>query len=223
MAKYKDELLDHDYDGIKEMDNDLPRWWLYLFYLSIVWSVIYFIYYTVMGIGYSQEDLYKQEMNPNYKRIVAADSKIFGVIPQYTTPYYDSKNDLTPRQLMMASGTSKMVVFTAATDTMTYIALSDPGELAFGKELFLKNCAQCHGKFGEGGVGPNLTDDYWLHGADISSIVRSVKYGYPVKGMISWLGTLSEGDIIKTSSYLQTLRGTNPPNARAPQGELVAE
>lgn len=223
MAKYKDELLDHEYDGIKEMDNDLPKWWLYLFYLSIVWSVIYFVYYTVLGIGYSQEDLYKEEMNPNYKRIVAADAKILGFLPQYTTPFYNSKSDLTPRQLIMAAGKLKMIMLTAATDTMTYTAIIDQAGIAYGKDLFLKNCAQCHGKLGEGGVGPNLTDNYWLHGADISSIVKSVKYGYPVKGMIAWLGTLSEEDIIKTSSYVQTLQGTNPPNARAPQGEIVTE
>lgn len=223
MAEYKDELLDHDYDGIKEMDNELPRWWLYLFYFTIVWSLLYMIYFHMFDIGYLQEDEYLAEMNPSYVRISEADSKVLGFIPEYHSPFHKPSREMTPRLAALSSKDVKRVFMTAETDNTTYLAISDPAGLSDGKEAFLKNCAQCHGNFGEGGVGPNMTDDYWLHGADISSIVKSVKYGYPSKGMISWLGTFKEEDIIKTSSYIQTLRGTNPPNARAPQGDLITE
>ena len=192
MPEYKDEILDHEYDGIQEMDNNIPRWWLYGFIISIIWSLLYFAYYHVFGIGYLQVDQYQQEMDPNYVRVSAADLKILGVLPEYHSPFFNPYGDTTPRLKMASSREGKIVFMTAATDTTTYIAVTDPSALADGQRTFLINCAQCHGKLGEGGVGPNLTDDYWMHGADISSIVKSVKYGYPAKGMLSWLGMLKE-------------------------------
>lgn len=223
MAKYKDELLDHDYDGIQEMDNNLPKWWLYLFIFTIGWSVLYMLYYHVFDLGYLQEDEYRQEMDRNYVRVSPSDLKVLGILPEYHSPYHNPRGDATPYSLLALVQKGARIMMTAATDTVTYIAVDEPVSISDGQKIFLKDCAQCHGKLGEGGVGPNLTDDYWLHGADVSSIVRSVKYGYPAKGMISWLGTLKEEDIIKAASFILTLRGTNPPNGRAPQGDLVTE
>ncbi len=223
MAKINEEILDHEYDGIQEMDNNLPKWWLYLFIFTIGWSLVYMLYYHFLDTGYLQADEYRQEMDPNYVRVSQADLKVFGILPEYHSPYFNPHGDITPRSLFAQSNKGMVVMLTASNDTVTYIALADPTSIAEGKKVFVTNCAQCHGKLGEGGVGPNLTDNYWLHGADFSSIVRSVKYGYPAKGMISWRGTLKEGEILKTSSYIQTLIGTNPPNGRAPQGDLVAD
>ncbi|MFH2036369.1 MAG: cbb3-type cytochrome c oxidase N-terminal domain-containing protein [Candidatus Zixiibacteriota bacterium] len=224
MAEYKEDLLDHDYDGIREMDNDLPKWWLYLFIFSIIFSVAYFAYYHVFSIGYLQDDEYQQELNPNYVRQSSADMKTLGILPEYRSPLYSINDEPTPRmKAMMKSGGAPRLIMTAATDTISYPTLTDPEGLREGKETYIKNCSQCHGKLGEGGVGPNLTDDYWIHGGDISSVVRSVKYGYPSKGMISWMGTLKEDQIIQTASFVKTLRGSNPPNARGPQGDLVSE
>jgi cytochrome c oxidase cbb3-type subunit 3 len=92
-------------------------------------------------------------------------------------------------------------------------------ELEKGKGVFNANCVACHGKLGEGGVGPNLTDEYWLHGGDIKSVFKLVKYGVPEKGMIPWKDKLKPEDIRLVSSYILTLQGTNPPNGKAPQGE----
>lgn len=223
MAEYKDELLEHEYDGIQEMDNNLPKWWLYLFVFTIGWAILYMLYYHLFNIGYLQEDEYRREMDANYVRVSQSDLKVLGILPEYHSPYFNPGGDVTPRSLFTSSQKGVRIIMTAANDTITYMALTDPVSLADGRTIFLKDCAQCHGKLGEGGVGPNMTDDYWLHGADISSIVRSIKYGYPSKGMVSWLGTLKEEDIIKTASFVQTLRGTNPPNARAPQGDLITE
>ena len=83
MAEYKDKLLDHDFDGIKEMDNDLPRWWLYLFYFTIAWAFIYMVYFHMFDIGYLQEDEYLAEMNPGYVRVSEADTKVLGILPEY--------------------------------------------------------------------------------------------------------------------------------------------
>ncbi|MCK5124669.1 MAG: c-type cytochrome [candidate division Zixibacteria bacterium] len=221
--EYNEEILDHEYDGIQEMDNNLPKWWLYLFIFTIGWAVLYMLYYHVFQVGYLQEDEYRQEMNPNYIRVAESDLKVLGLLPEYHSPYHNPRGDVTPRSLIASHGKGVRVMMTAATDTVTYITLIDPTSISEGKNIFLTNCAQCHGNLGEGGVGPNLTDDYWLHKDDISSIVKSVKYGYPAKGMIPWLGTLKEDDVVKTASFIQTLRGTKPPNGRAPQGELVTE
>lgn len=224
MAEYKDELLDHEYDGIKEMDNDLPRWWLYLFYVSIIWAFLYMIFFHVLDIGYLQEDQYRKEMDPAYVRVQAGGTKVLGLLSDYRSPYYNPRGDQTPRARYLAQHSgSPLLAMTRETDTTTYEMLTDATLIASGGETFQKNCAQCHGKLGEGGVGPNLTDNYWLHGADMTSVVKTVKYGFPAKGMIAWRGTLSEDEIVHVAGYVISLKGTNPPNGKAPQGELVAE
>ena len=224
MAEYKDELLDHDFDGIQELDNNLPRWWLGLFYFSIFWGALYMLYFHVFDIGYLQEDEWLAEINPAYVRVQEGDARVLGMLPEYRSPLYNPRGDQTPySRLYGEGGLAAVVIMTAETDTTTYEAVADPALLAAGKEAFEKNCAQCHCKLGEGGVGPNLTDAYWLHSSDVPGVVKSIKYGYPAKGMIAWRGILKPDDIINVASFVMTLKGTNPPNAKAPQGELVSE
>ena len=223
MSEEYDKLLDHDYDGIKELDNDLPTWWLWLFYVTIAWSVIYIIYYHIFGMGYLQADEYKQEVNPNYVRVSEADTKTLGILNTYHSPFFKPGGDITPRMILLGSGIEAYVEETAETDTVSYVALTEASDISAGKDIFIRNCLQCHGAAGQGGIGPNLTDNYWLHGAEFSNIVKSVKYGYPAKGMISWRAFLKPEEILKVASFVKTLRGTNPPNPKAPQGELVEE
>jgi cytochrome c oxidase cbb3-type subunit 3 len=97
--------------------------------------------------------------------------------------------------------------------------LTDAQSLAEGAEIFKANCLACHGAAGEGGVGPNMTDEYWVHGGGIKNIFKTIKYGVPEKGMISWKSQLKPVAMQKVSSYILTLQGTNPPNAKAPEGE----
>lgn len=223
MSEEKDKLLDHDYDGIQELDNDLPRWWLWLFILTIIWAVVYLLYFHVFDVGYLQADEYKKEMNPNYVRVSDADSKFLGVLPDYHNPYYSPKGDMTPRLELLGKGVQKFVEETKETDTVTYVALTDETDLKAGKAIFVKNCVQCHGAAGQGLIGPNLTDKYWIHPADFSGIVKSIKYGYPAKGMISWRAFLKPEEILKVASYVKSLKGSNPPNAKAPQGDIIVE
>lgn len=91
--------------------------------------------------------------------------------------------------------------------------------LAAGKAVFTQNCVACHGQNAEGVVGPNLTDEYWLHGGKINNVFKTIKYGIPEKGMISWEKQLSAKQISDVSNYIESLKGTNPPNPKAPQGE----
>lgn len=105
-------------------------------------------------------------------------------------------------------------------DENTVKLLSESSELGAGKDIYIQNCASCHGQAGEGLVGPNLTDVYWLHGGSINEVFKTIKYGVPEKGMIAWQSQLSPAQIAQVASYILTLQGSNPPNAKAPEGDL---
>ena len=181
----KDVLTDHDYDGIQELDNNLPPWWKWMFYLCIGWAVVYFTYYHVLDMGELQEEAYITEVEEAKAEVAAY---------------------LKSRSLDVDEYSVKLDM--------------DPGRLASGKAIFIGLCMPCHGANGEGGVGPNMTDDYWVHGGDIKSIFSTIKYGVPTKGMISWKEQLSPVEMQNVSSFIMSLRGTNPPNQKEAQGEL---
>ena len=180
--KIKDELLDHNYDGIQELDNDLPPWWLYMFYFTIAFSIVYMMYYHVLGLGDLQYAEYEKEM--------------------------------------AAAKAAQQQVAASAGPAVALTPFTDEENLAKGKEIYMTNCMACHGANGEGGVGPNLTDQYWLHGGAFENIVKTITDGVPAKGMIAWKAILNPEQIRQVASYVKTLQGTNPPNAKAPQGEL---
>lgn len=117
----------------------------------------------------------------------------------------------------------EMIKSGALLDENTLTALTDQPSINLGKEIFIKNCAVCHTEKGGGLVGPNLTDDYWIHGGSIKDIFATIKNGVPAKGMISWKSQLNPRQIQEVSSYILTLRGTNPPNAKAPEGVLYVQ
>ncbi len=183
-------MLDHDYDGIKELDNNLPPWWKYGFYLTIFIGVIYLTNFHVLGTGDLQEVEYKKEM-------VAAKLQI--------------------EEYMKTSANN--------VDETTVKLLTEAVDIEAGKSVFMEfNCKQCHGLAGEGNsVGPNLTDAYWLHNGGIADIFKTIKYGWPDKGMKSWKEDLSPIQIAQVASYIKSLAGTNPPNAKAAQGDLFVE
>ena len=178
-------LLDHNYDGIQELDNNLPPWWKYGFYLTIVFAVIYLLNYHVFKTG----DLQGAEYNKELAQAAADIAE------------YQKKSALS-------------------VDENTVKILVDETSLGKGKEIYINNCVACHGKYGEGQVGPNLTDNYWIHGSKINDIFKTIKYGYPDKGMKAWKDDLSPSQISFVSSYLKTLVGTNPANPKEKQGEL---
>jgi len=181
-------LLDHDYDGIKELDNNLPPWWKYGFYLTIVVAVIYLFNFHVLGTGDLQLKEYENEV---------------------------AKAKVEVDEFMKTSASN--------VDENTVILLTDASDIAAGKDVFIANCAACHGQLGEGTVGPNFADDYWVHGGSIQDIFKSIKYGWVEKGMKSWKEDLSPMQMSQLTSFIKTLRGTNPPNAKAPQGDLYSE
>ncbi|MBP7822131.1 MAG: c-type cytochrome [Saprospiraceae bacterium] len=108
-------------------------------------------------------------------------------------------------------------------NTVTMLGASD---IEAGKKIFVEKCAACHAATGgsmPGGVGPNLTDDYWIHGGSLSNIFKSIKYGWPEKGMISWKDQIPPGQIAQIASFIKSIKGSNPANAKEAQGDLYKE
>jgi cytochrome c oxidase cbb3-type subunit 3 len=187
LEKEADHVLDHDYDGIRELDNALPPWWKYGFYITILVAVIYLLRFHVWHTGPTPEQEYNTEMATAAKQIEEYRKKAGDMVDEKT------------------------------------VTLADAAGIAEGKKIFQSNCFACHGAKGEGGVGPNLTDNYWLHGGTINEVFKTIKYGVPEKGMQSWEKTYSPSEIRDLASYVKSLAGTNPPNAKAPQGEPFEE
>ncbi|MCE7993375.1 MAG: c-type cytochrome [Roseivirga sp.] len=177
-------ILDHDYDGIKELDNHLPPWWKGLFYLTIVYGVIYIMVFHVFKTAPLQAEQYKLEM-------AAAE---------------DLKNNIPQPEVDFDENT---VTFT-----------DDTAELLAGKGIFESQCAICHKADGGGVAGPNLTDQYWKNGGGMQNIYKVVKNGVSNTAMISWETILNPVKMRQVSSYVLTLEGTNPPGAKAPEGDL---
>ena len=186
VEKEEDILLDHDYDGIKELDNNLPPWWKYLFYASIIFAVVYMLDYHIIGSGKLQEAEYLEEV----KIAELEKANMFG---------------------------GKIV------DENSAQVLTEPADLLAGQTTFKKLCSACHGTKGEGLVGPNLTDDYWINGGGIKNVFLTIKNGVLDKGMISWKNQLTPAQMEEVGSYILSLQGTNPPNAKPPQGNLWSE
>lgn len=183
-----DIMIDHGYDGIRELDNHLPPWWVNMFILTVIWAVGYMWYYHWGGDGLNQENEYKTEVAAAKKEIAIA----------------------------LAGKAS-------AVDESNVTALTDATSLSEGELTFKSVCAACHGSKGEGLVGPNFTDEYWIHGGGIKDLFKIIKYGVPEKGMIAWSAQLKPVDMQKVASYILTLKGTNPPNQKEPQGTVWTE
>lgn len=179
--------LGHDYDGIRELDNKLPPWWLYGFYLCIIFAVVYLWRFHVSHTGPSSKEEFQIAM---------------------------AKADKEKEEFLKKSASN--------VDENTVVMLDASG-IAAGQATYITNCAACHGKLGEGTVGPNLTDDYWLHGGKINDIFKTIKYGVPEKGMRAWQEDLSPVKIAQVASFIKSIHGTNPPNPKEKQGEPYTE
>jgi len=182
-----DALLDHNYDGIQELDNALPPWWKYGFIITIGFAFVYLLNFHVFGNGKNPTEEYQAEMNN----------------AQIQKEVYESKNkDRIDEE---------------------HVSMADATGIKSAEVNYVANCVACHGAKGEGGVGPNLTDDYWLHKGSLNDIYHTLKVGYPDKGMQSWASKFSPKEMSQLASYVKTLKGTNPPNGKVPQGDILTE
>lgn len=181
-----ENLMDHEYDGIHELDNTLPPWWLYMFYGTIIFAIVYMVNFFGMG-SYMQQDELKSEKEQAELAIA-----------KYKEKY--GKN----------------------IDETNAVLISDANALADGAEIYSKNCVACHAANGGGGVGPNFTDNYWIHGNTINDLFKTIKYGVPEKGMIPWESQLNPEQIQNVASYILTeFKGKNVEGGKEPQGEEI--
>lgn len=183
LSEEKEILIEHDYDGIQELDNPTPTWFMVLFYGTITFAVGYLLVYHVLGIGQLQYDEYKTEI---------------------------AQADIAKKEYLSKAANR--------VDENTVKLVTDPAVLASGEAIFKQTCAACHGEHGQGVVGPNLTDDYWLHGGKISDLFKTIKYGVAAKGMPTWEKQLSPKQISDVANYIKSIHGTHPAGAKEPQG-----
>jgi cytochrome c oxidase cbb3-type subunit 3 len=108
-------------------------------------------------------------------------------------------------------------------DENSVTLLSDIKALTNGATLFKEKCAVCHGEKAEGKVGPNLTDEFWIHGGSIQDIFKTIKYGVPAKGMVSWQNSLNGQQMQELASFIKSLQGSKPANPKEPQGDKYTE
>ena len=176
--------LHHDYDGIRELDNNIPGWWQISFFGTFIFGLIYL--YRMFGA----ETLPRQIQELAMANTMAAEQK---------AAYLENQSNNVDEK------TVKML---------------DAAGIASGQALFGKNCVACHGDKGQGGVGPNLTDEYWLHKGSIKDIFYSIKYGWQEKGMRSWKDDFSPVQMAQISSFVSSIQNTNVPGGKEKQGEL---
>lgn len=181
-----DRLLGHEYDSIREYDNPLPGWWVWLFVATIVFSGGYYAFYQ-LGPGQT-------------------------VIAEYEADV----------RLAAERAPAPVAGAAAASGSALAALQKDTAAMASAKEIFAARCAACHGPEGQGVIGPNLTDEYWLHGARLTDIQKVITEGVPQNGMVPWKEQLEPREINALAAYVASLRGTRPPNPKPPQGTKVA-
>jgi cytochrome c oxidase cbb3-type subunit 3 len=180
--------LGHNYDGIRELDNRLPPWWLYGFYICIIFAGIYlYRYHVAHSAPLSIEELK-----------IAMD-----------------KGDEEKKEYLKLSANN--------IDETNVVLLTASEDLDAAKKIFTGVCATCHKADGGGLVGPNLTDDYWIHGGTVQEVFKTIKYGVPEKGMQSWKDSYSPKQIAQLASYIKSIHGTKPAGGKEPQGILFEE
>ncbi|OAQ39326.1 cytochrome C [Pedobacter psychrophilus] len=184
IAEEKDLLMDHKYDGIAELDNPTPAWFMWLFYGTIVFAFVYLLNYHVFKLGKLQDEEYTIEM----------------------------KQADTDQKAFLAKSANRV-------DENSVKLTADVEVLKAGKATFIQNCVACHGEHAQGVVGPNLTDEYWIHGGKIKDVFKTIKYGWPDKGMISWEKQLSPKQMSEVSNYIKSLKDSHPANPKEPQGD----
>lgn len=185
LAQEEDMMLHHAYDGIRELDNRLPPWWLYGFYLSIFAAVVYLFNFHVFQYQPLSAEAYERQMTEAAAQVDAYLTQMALQVDEHSVE----------------------------------LQLNDE-RIGKGRNIFAKHCVACHAGDGGGGVGPNLADDYWLHGSTIADVFKTVKYGVPSKGMRSWKTDLTPMEIQNVSTFILSLQGTHPLNPKSPQGVL---
>jgi cytochrome c oxidase cbb3-type subunit 3 len=193
VTRKRDELLNHEADGIREFDNDLPRWWLYGFYFTIIFGVLYVVNYHMLA-----------------------------------SPFLGDKTVAAEYAAEVAAAAAAAPPKPAPPAPATVVALTDADSLAKGKVIFESQthpCVACHRADLGGLVGPNLTDEYWLHGCKASDVVQTIKTGFPTRGMLPYGGgpALTDEQVLQVASYILAAHEVEPPSGKAKDPERDVE
>jgi cytochrome c oxidase cbb3-type subunit 3 len=176
-------LKDHEYDGIRELDNSPPSWFNLLFLGTIVFAILYlYILWMFQPAALVQSKEYQNEL---------------------AKAQFTGSANPAPRAIKM-------------------VLLNDEESLQSGKQVFNSVCAVCHLADGGGLVGPNLTDDYWIHGNSVKDLFTVITEGVIEKGMIPYYDQLSHQQRLELTGYILTeLVGSEPASPKEPEGELI--
>ncbi len=194
MTRERDEILEHEADGIREFDNDLPRWWLYGFYFTIVLAALYLVNFHVLPVPLVGPASIQAEYEADMAAAAAA----------------------RPPATASAASTGG-----ASGGSVAMVLLTDEADLQRGEAIYnsaTHPCAACHRPDLGGLVGPNLTDDQWLHGCAVSDLANAVKVGFPLQGMLPYGGgpALSDQEVLQLASFILSRGGSNPTAPKAP-------
>lgn len=181
-------LLDHNYDGIMELDHPLPQWWLMTFWGGILFAIFYFIFFQIMD-GPSLKDEYNKEM-AQLAQVQEAEAKN---VANFDIEQYNAWTGTEEGRTM-------------------------------GLNVFVENCVACHAERGGGDIGPNLADKYWINvNREPEALYQFVVQGNEEMGMPAWGEVLSKQEIMASVGYVMELKGTTPPKAKDPQGDIIEE
>jgi len=218
MSAEENKLMEHEYDGIQEFDNPMPRWWLGLFFLTVVFAFIYFPYYHFFG-GKLPRQLFLEESTKIAEIRQVAETKRQEEQKIRQAELAQARKDkaaaMPDSEKGIADPTKTDVV---RVSTGTRINWDFEGDVEEGADLFSIHCFTCHGKSGEGLIGPNLTDEFWIHGNRPEDLQKTITNGVLEKGMIAWKTILNSEDIRNVTAYVLSIRFSNPPNPKPPQG-----
>lgn len=186
MTKRRDEMLDHEFDGIREYDNPPPPWIMWILYGSLAFAVVYWMVFHTFRVA------------------------------AFPTAEYDHEMARAAEMQLARMSSSEL------TDDALALMSTIPNHVAEGRQIYDQFCVACHMPDGQGSVGPNLTDAYWLHGGRPLQILKTVTDGVPDKGMVAWGAQLGPSRVQKVTAYLLTIKGKNVPG-KAPQGTMETE
>lgn len=202
------ELMDHEFDGIVEINNPMPRWWTVLFWITIVWGFLYLALYPGLGnfaglLGWSSSNQDVRSLEESKQATEAA--REAGLIVEYDRQIDQAEEKFGP-------------VFAALSERSIEELSQDPEAVKIGQRLFIQNCAQCHGSNAMGGKGfPNLTDDDWLYGGTPAAIKQSLIAGR--NGMMPAQSQFNEQQITELATYVISLSGRKVDPELAKAGE----
>ncbi|WP_201509613.1 cytochrome-c oxidase, cbb3-type subunit III [Psychrobacter alimentarius] len=234
VLKYKPKLDDdgttgHAYDGIKEYDKPLPKWWLVIFFGSIAWGVVYWVFFPAMvpakweGLAtvevdgetvpwtsknelYSDLERNNKVFTDNFEKNILAQadaSAATSTLTELAELQSERSHSENPPADLQTKIDGKVAELAPYVEKLS----ENPNALKVGSRLFLQNCSVCHGSNAKGAVGyPNLTDNDWLYGGAPENILTTLHNGR-VGGMAAWRDQIGEDGVRAAAEYVLSISG----------------